>query len=181
MTIRHCLTGLCLCLFIFPAGAEVLDQADNGFTVRHSIVINADRMAVYEAATDGFSGWWDADHSISGIADNLYIDARPGGCFCERLSGEGGLIHLMVTFVSPGSMLRFTGGLGPLGLMGVNGNMTWEFEQQAEATTVTWNYAVGGYMAGGLGSIAPAVDGVLGAALQRFRLFVETGDPLPES
>jgi len=157
--------------------ADVVDSATNGFTVRQSVVIHADRASVYGASVDRFAEWWDADHSISGDAANLYIEARPGGCWCERLGEHGGLIHMSVTFVNPGTMLRFTGGLGPLGLMGVTGNMTWEFAAHEDGTKVTWNYAVGGYSEDGLDTIAPAVDGVLTAALTRLQSLVETGSP----
>jgi len=82
-----------------------------------------------------------------------------------------------VTFVNPGVLLRLTGGLGPLGLMGVAGNMTWEFDDSEDGTKVTLKYAVGGYMPGGLDSIASAVDGVLVEAMTRLKSYVETGSP----
>jgi hypothetical protein len=81
-----------------------------------------------------------------------------------------------VTFVNPGIVLRLTGGLGPLGLMGVGGNMTWEFFDAEEGTRVRFTYAVGGYRAGGLGAIALPVDYVIGEALQRLKAYIETGD-----
>ena len=158
------------------ARAEVLDSAKNGFTVRNSVVVAAKRSEVYGAAVDQFSEWWNSDHSMSGVADNLYIIAKPHGCFCERLGADGGVIHMTVTFVNPGVLLRFTGGLGPLGLMGVNGNMTWEFDEHDEGTEVTINYAVGGYLDGGLDAIASAVDGVLIEQAQRLKALVETGE-----
>ena len=70
-----------------------------------------------------------------------------------------------------------TGGLGPLGLMGVNGNMLWEFEAQDDGTRVRFSYTVGGYSPDGLDTIAPAVDFVIGEALQRLASYVETGKP----
>ena len=73
-------------------------------------------------------------------------------------------------------MLRFTGGLGPLGLMGVSGNMTLEFEDHDDGTLVTLNYAVGGYLDGGLDAIAPAVDTVLVEQVTRLKALVETGE-----
>ena len=82
---------------------------------------------------------------------------------------------MMVTFVNPGVMLRLTGGLGPLGLMGVAGNMTLEFDEGESGTVVTMQYAVGGYMYGGLDMIASAVDGVLREAMTRLTTYVETG------
>ncbi len=84
---------------------------------------------------------------------------------------------MTVSFVNPGVMLRLTGGLGPLGLMGVAGNMTWEFEDTEGGTRVTLQYAVGGYMSGGLDTVAAPVDGVIGEALTRLKTYVETGSP----
>jgi len=84
---------------------------------------------------------------------------------------------MAVSFVNPGVMLRLTGGLGPLGLMGVSGNMTWEFDEVDGGTVVTLQYAVGGYMPGGLDTIAEAVDGVLVEQMTRLKSFVETGNP----
>ena len=81
--------------------------------------------------------------------------------------------------VNPTHMLRMTGGLGPLGLMGVDGNMTWEFEDDENSTRVRFTYAVGGYSASGLDEMAPAVDVVIGEALGRLKAYVETGTPEP--
>lgn len=157
--------------------AEVVDAAANGFTVRHSSEISADRLAVYAAMVQNIGSWWNGDHSVSTNAANLYIDTNVPGCFCETLGQGAGLVHMAVTFVNPGVMLRMTGGLGPLGLMGVTGNMTWEFEEIDGVTTLTLQYAVGGYMPGGLDSIAQPVDGVLLDAVNRLKLYVETGRP----
>jgi len=103
----------------------------------------------------------------------MYIEARTQGCFCERLGDTGGVVHLVVTFVNPGVILRLSGGLGPLGLMGVSGNMTWEFVDAENGTFVKLNYAVGGYMDGGLDSIAEAVNGVLVEQMTSLKAFVE--------
>ncbi len=158
------------------AAGEVIDAAANGFTVKHSTVVAATRDEVYDAAVQRISEWWSSDHTISGDAGNLYIDAKPHGCFCERLGPDAGLIHLAVTFVNPGTILRFTGGLGPLGLMGVSGNMTWEFEDHENGMQLTLNYAVGGYLNGGLDAVAEAVDGVLVEQIENLRKLVEAGD-----
>jgi hypothetical protein len=157
--------------------AEVLDADAHGFTIRVSTPVGAERMAVYKAAVNNVGSWWHSDHTISGFAENLYIDSRVPGCFCEKLGYGAGIVHMTVTYLSPGIILRLTGGLGPLGLMGVDGNMTWEFDDAEEGTVVTLNYAVGGYYAEGLDSIASAVNGVLEEAMMRLRAFAETGDP----
>ena len=169
--LRH---SLLISLFLASlASAEVLDSAPNGFTVKNSVVIPAERSAVYLAAMTNVGSWWSSDHTVSGDASNLYMDARVLGCFCERLGDGAGLVHLSISFINPGVLVRFNGGLGPLGLMGVAGNMTWEFETVDEGTLVTIEYAVGGYMAGGLDSIAAPVDGVLFDALSRLATYIQ--------
>ena len=155
--------------------AEVLDAAPNGFTIRHQVTVDTDRAVVYGAVVDHIGQWWSSDHTFSGNAANLYLTATVPGCFCETFGEYSGLVHMMVTFVNPGVMLRLTGGLGPLGLMGVAGNMTLEFDEGESGTVVTMQYAVGGYMYGGLDMIASAVDGVLREAMTRLTTYVETG------
>ena len=109
------------------ASAEVTDSAANGFTTVHEVVIEAERAKAWVDAIE-ISRWWSSDHTISGDASRLSIDAAPLGCFCETLGTKAGVVHLTVTSVMPMVMLRMTGGLGPLGLRGVDGNMIWEFE-----------------------------------------------------
>jgi hypothetical protein len=156
------------------ASGEVLDAAPGGFTVSHQTQISAGRIHVYNAAVNNIGDWWSDDHTLSGDAGNMYIEARTQGCFCENLGEAGGVVHLVVTFVNPGVILRLTGGLGPLGLMGVNGNMTWEFQDSEDGTIVKLNYAVGGYMDGGLDSVAEAVNGVLIEQMTSLKAFVES-------
>jgi len=153
--------------------AEVIDAAPGGFSTSNRVEISATRLEVYGSLVNDVGKWWNDDHTVSGNAANMYIDARAQGCFCEVLGDGAGLVHMTVTFVNPGVMLRLTGGLGPLGLMGVAGNMTFEIEENDGVSALTLQYAVGGYMAGGLDQIAPAVDGVLADVLQRLKSFIE--------
>lgn len=166
-------------MIISPAGAKVVDAAPGGFTVQHSVDVTASPTIIYEAMINHVGHWWSSDHTYSGDADNLTIDARPLGCFCERLpfGPHSGVAHMMVTFVKPGETLRLTGGLGPLGLMGVAGNMTWEFRDgdKKGKSTVILTYAVGGYSVDGLDAIASGVNGMLGEQLARLKHWVETG------
>lgn len=158
------------------ASAEVMDADHGGFTSVNELTINAPRDAVWRAAIDDVSRWWNSDHTISGDASRLSIDARPQGCFCETFGNGAGAVHLTVTMVNPTVILRLTGGLGPLGLMGMSGNMTWEFEDAQGGTKVRFTYAVGGYLAGGLDAVSGPVDAVIGEALARMKAHVETGD-----
>ncbi|MDH3532161.1 MAG: SRPBCC domain-containing protein [Gammaproteobacteria bacterium] len=162
--------------FASIAMGELLDATAGGFSLAHETIVDASRAEVWDAAVTGIGQWWDDDHTISGDAAALRIDAVPQGCFCEALGEAGGIVHLTVTFVNPRIMLRMTGGLGPLGLLGVNGNMLWEFFDTDDGTRVRISYAVGGYHSQGLDSIAGSVDAVIGEALQRLKAFAETGD-----
>lgn len=153
------------------ASAEVIDADRHGFTLVHEAIVSGTRATAWTAAIENIDQWWNAEHTISGKASLLSIDARPLGCFCEATGG--GVVHLVVTTVSRDVNLRMTGGLGPLGLMGVNGNMTWEFFDVADGTKIRFSYAVGGYAPDGLDSFAPAVDAVLGEALQRLKHYID--------
>jgi uncharacterized protein YndB with AHSA1/START domain len=173
---KQSILALALCLLAFSAGADVMNAGPGGFTIEHEVVIDAGRGRVWQAAIDEVGDWWNDDHTISGDAGRMSIDAKPLGCFCEKLAGDDGMVHLLVTSVSGNVMLRMTGGLGPLGLMGVNGNMTWEFFDSGEGTRVKFTYAVGGYRPGGLDGIAVPVDYVIGDALSLLKAYVEGAD-----
>ena len=168
------LVSLLVCM---PAAAEVIDAAPGGFSLVHEVTIAAPREEAWQAAVNQVGQWWSSDHTISGDATRMSIDPRPQGCFCEAIGEHAGVVHLTVTFVNPNVLLRLTGGLGPLGLLGVDGNMTWEFLDAEEGTIVRFSYAVGGYRPGGLDEMAGPVDYVIGEALQRLKAYVETGDP----
>jgi uncharacterized protein YndB with AHSA1/START domain len=171
-------TGLfVLTLFSSLAVAEVKDAGAGGFTVANEAIIDASADAVWRAAVDDISLWWSSDHTVSGDASRLNITAVPQGCFCESFGPGAGVVHMGITMVSPGVVIRMTGGLGPLGLMGVSGNMTWEFEAVDDGTRVTFTYAVGGYRPDGLDTIAGPVDYVIGEALARLKALIESGDP----
>ncbi len=173
MTRAEVLLCLVILLFAVTARAEVLEAAPTGFTVQHEMLLGEDRATSWHAAVNEIGRWWSDDHTVSGDATRLSIDARPLGCFCENLGGNDGVVHLTVTSVSTNVMLRMTGGLGPLGLMGVDGNMTWEFFDDVAGTRVRFTYAVGGHSPDGLDAIAGPVDRVIGEALVLLKDYVE--------
>lgn len=156
--------------------ADIVDAAPSGFSIVHEVTIDAPRTAAWRAAVYEIGKWWNPDHTISGDAARMSIDPRPQGCFCEAIGEHAGVVHMTVTFNNPTVLLRLTGGLGPLGLLGVDGNMVWEFFDAGDGTTVKFSYVVGGYRPGGLEELAGPVDYVIGEALQRLKAHVETGD-----
>ena len=157
------------------AAAEVADSSPNGFTLKRTITVSVEPAKAYGSLVD-VASWWDPAHTYSGDAKNLSIDARPGGCFCERLPG-GGVQHMTVVFASPGKTLRLRGGLGPLQSLGVSGSMTFELHAAEKGTKVDFTYAVGGHKPDGFADLAPIVDSVLGGQLDRFKKVADGGKP----
>jgi len=169
-----------LFLFLMLPGAvvaEVVDSANDGFSLRHTVEITADADDVYRTLTRGVEDWWHPDHTFTGDSSNLRIEARGGGCFCEKLSKGGEVNHLTVVYAEPGKLLRMSGGLGPLQPLAVSGSMAFTLTEVDGITAVELTYTVGGYRPGGLEQWSEPVDSVLGTQLQRLERFVETGNP----
>ena len=165
MNVLFLLTSLALPL---SSWAEVVGSAEDGFSVSHSLITPAPAEAVWSAMTQNIDQWWHPDHSWSADAANLYMDARLGGCFCERLPATGGSVeHLRIIYFNPNREIRFDGALGPLQGMATSGRMIWTIEATEEGSAITFTYKVHGWSEGGLAGIAPAVDGVIGQQLER--------------
>jgi len=163
-------------LAVQPARADVVDTAPNGFEAVEKVHVAASPDQVYAALIQP-AQWWSSQHTFSGNAANLTLDARAGGCWCETLPGGGSVQHLVVVFAAPGKMLRARGALGPFQGAGVDGAFTWTLAASGGGTDLTFDASIGGYMKGGFEGIAKAADGVLGEQVQRLKQFVETGSP----
>lgn len=150
-----------------PLAADVTMSSEQGFTVRHTLMTPADPFLVYRTMTAHIDQWWNPEHSWSGKAANLYVEAERGGCFCERLPNGGHVEHLRIIYLAPGEEIRFDGALGPLQAMAVTGRMLWKIEAAGDGSKISFTYHVFGHPEGGLSGIAAAVDGVVGEQLQR--------------
>ena len=165
-------------LVVAPAvSADVVDSTPNGFTTRSATEISAVPRAVYLALTGQVGSWWDPQHTWSGDAKNMSIDARAGGCFCEKLANGGSVQHMTVILAEPGKTLRMQGALGPLQEQAMVGTITWTLTEAGSRTRVEMTYVVGGYMRGGVEPVAKIVDSVLAAQVQRLKRHVESGRP----
>jgi uncharacterized protein YndB with AHSA1/START domain len=159
---------------IGPAAAAVTDSGANGFTVKISVIIHAAPEEVYQKLVHNVGEWWSPEHTFSGDAHNLTIDDKPMGCWCEKLT-TGGARHMEVVLAAKGKALVLSGGMGPLQSMAVSGAMSFDFTPDKGGTKVDLTYAVGGYLAAGLNTLAGPVDGVLTAQMTRLKNFVELG------
>lgn len=166
---------LVLLLIAVPAFSEVKDSAAAGFTVGTTLQVKGTPDEAFRKITD-IAHWWSSKHTYSGDARNLAIEARPGGCWCEKLP-NGGVMHMQVLTIMPGQLLVLTGGLGPLQQMGATGAMTFKLAKSESGTTIEFLYVVSGYAPNGMKALAPVVDSVLMDAMSRLARYIDTGDP----
>lgn len=156
-----------------PALAEVTARTDAGFVVRVTGEVAASPAEAWKAFTTP-SLWWNPQHTFSGEAVNLTMDASANGCFCEKLpvpkgapptQKPGSVMHMRVVYAEPYRALRLVGGLGPLQSEAVNGTMTVTFKpvdgSGGKTTRILWEYVVGGFMRYKTETISVAVDKVL--------------------
>jgi uncharacterized protein YndB with AHSA1/START domain len=175
---RRCSLGTLALVILSGTPAQSAPQVTpNGFLLKFEVSVNAPAAKVYEALVGQIGSWWDSEHTYSGDAKNLSIDARPGGCFCERLPNGGGIEHARVIYVAPREIVRLSGAFGPLQASGVAGTLTWKLTSGTDNTHLQLSYSVGGFIDGGFEKIAPAVESVLRVQLDRLKQFAETGKP----
>jgi len=161
-----------------PARAAVIEVSDSGFTVREIAHVSVPASKVYAELLHP-EHWWSPDHTFSQNAANLSLDARAGGCFCERLPGGGSVQHLTVVAVRPGHGLTLRGALGPFQSQGVDGALSWQLTEQGGGTDVTLTYNMGGHLTlpGGFMDWSSRADAMLGAQLARLGRLVQNGSP----
>jgi hypothetical protein len=155
-----------------PAAAEVISAGQNGLEIRETVHVAAAADKAYAALLQP-ARWWSSEHTFSGSAANLTLEARAGGCWCEALPDGGSVEHMRVVYVAPGKVLRLRGALGPLQGLGVEGAMTISVKAGASGADITMSYAVGGYVKDGFDGLSKGVDHVLGEQLERLRKLID--------
>lgn len=172
--------ALALCLGLSApaqlARAEVASQDEAGFVVRLQADTPASKTEVWKALIAP-GKWWSDEHTYSGKAANMYIDAQASGCFCEKLPKPadapedqrmGSVEHMHVVYADPQrGVLRMVGGLGPLQGDAVHGVLTITLKPTETGTKIEWEYRVAGAFSAAPAQIAPMVDRVLGEQLAR--------------
>src|SRR5437660_7971563 len=69
---------------------------------------------------------------------NFTIDAKSGGCFCEKLP-TGSVQHMTVTHVEAPRLLLLQGGLGPLAHLGAAAAMEWTLDEHGDRKSTRLN------------------------------------------
>lgn len=167
---------LAIALLAVPlAHAEVREAKPAVFMIESAVTTTATPAAAYAALTGKVARWWDPAHTWSGAARNLSIDARAGGCFCEKLAAGGSVQHARVIWAEPGKILRLEGAFGPLQDMAVSAVMTFKFAPEGTGTKITLTYRAAGAFTMDSVKLAPVVDQVLTGQLKRLGAFADTG------
>lgn len=71
-----------------PAAGDVTSVSAVGFVSRNSIEVKATPREVWETLVAP-GRWWNDEHTYSGDAANMSMDARAGGCFLREASAGG--------------------------------------------------------------------------------------------
>jgi hypothetical protein len=164
------------CFAFAPCARANVDKATaDGFFLTYSAPVAASATKTYGDIVQ-ISRWWDAEHTYSGKSSNLTLKPEAGGCFCEKWK-DGSAEHGRVVMALPGKLLRLDTALGPLQERALNGTLSFWIKSEDSTTTLTVEYRVNGASNSGLDQLAPSVDEVLGAQIDRLRRYIATGNP----
>lgn len=161
------------------ASAEIASSSPSSFTIHAEAEVAATPQKVWRDLTR-IDRWWSSAHTYSGDASNLRLDARAGGCWCERWGNSQSVEHMRVVAVMEHDgvrTLRAIGGLGPLQEMGVTGVLTFTIEPHSNGAKIIMNYLVSGDARLNLDAIATPVDSVLMQQFERLRRLTTSGTP----
>lgn len=159
---------------ILSARAAVVESNTNGFAIEEKAHVAVSPEKAYTALIHP-ENWWNAEHTFSGSAGNLSLEAKAGGCLCETLPHGGSVQHLTVVFVAPNSTLRLRGPMGPFQSQGVGSTLTFTLKASGDGTDLVLDNNVGGFVKGGMGKWPEAADGMLTDLVAHLKYYAETG------
>lgn len=146
------------------AHAEIVTASDDHFTLKLEATTELTPEQVWERLIVP-AEWWQSDHSYSGDAANLSLDATAGGLWREDWEG-GSVWHGTVLQAQPQKTLSLSAPFGPLQGMAVTSIWTITLEPiEAGGTMIRFDHVTNGSSASNLAEIAPAVDFVKAQAL----------------
>lgn len=156
-----------------PAAAEVVAVAPAGMEIRQVVSIAAAPQKVWDTFMVP-ARWWSSDHSFSGAAENITIDPRVGGCWCEELPNGGGVVHMEVTHIAPPKTVVFRGAMGPFYNQAVDGALSISLTANGTGTDITLVYRASGYVKDGFEKWAGIVDAVFAQQMGNLKKHLET-------
>lgn len=163
---KRALIASAMALIAVPASAEIVAASPDHYTLRHEATSELSTRALWNRLVHPAS-WWHPDHTYSGNASGLSLDARAGGLWREDWTG-GSVSHGQVLYVKDGEQLRMSAPFGPLQSMAVN--VVWTItitESETGGSVVVFDEVANGSSASGLNELASAVDFVKQEAITR--------------
>lgn len=162
---HHPLAWLAILLLPATVRAEILSSSDTHMTLRHEAASPLPPERLWRRLVDPAS-WWHPDHTYSGDAANLSLDATAGGLWREDWDG-GSVSHGQVLYVNPGKTLRLEAPFGPLQALGAYTIWTISIRPAGDGSLVVFDEVSTGPPGADLARIAPAVDQVKSEAIRR--------------
>lgn len=164
--------------FAAPARAEVVSATSTTMDIHQAVTIDAPIQQVWDTLRSP-QRWWSKEHTYSDDAANLYLDGQATGCFCERFPDRKGSVeHARIVYIQAPRMIRLSGALGPLQAEAVIGTLTFKLDQEgSNATRLTLEYLVSGYVRAGADTLAPKVDQVLALQVANLKTAAEASPP----
>lgn len=160
------LTRGALCLIAAGgAAADIVEATPERYVLRQeaSSVLAADTLW---ARLIKPASWWHPDHTYSGDAANLSLEATAGGLWREDWQG-GSVLHGQVLLVLDGSTLKLDAPFGPLQDLAVTVVWTISVTSEGSGSRVVFDEIANGTAASKLDALAPAVDFVKTEAIRR--------------
>lgn len=168
--LKALITAATLGLAATPASAEVIARTADSFTLRFERRTEAPPAVIATLMGRPYA-WWDGAHSYSGDAANLSVDEQVGGCWCEALPDGSVFRHGKVLAIEA-DRLVFDAPFGPMHGKTTRADLVVSWPETNGGRSIVWTLTVEG---AGLGALADAVDGVMGAAFARFNAYVDSG------
>lgn len=164
---KSCICMMLLAVAAAPATAEILAASPEHYELRHEATSSLSPQEMWERLIRP-EGWWASEHTWSGDAANLTLDAQAGGLWREDWDA-GSVAHGTVLAVRDGAQLRLDAPFGPLQGMAVQVVWTISLEEQegTGGTRIIFEEIANGSASSQLDQIAPAVDSVKSEAMQR--------------
>lgn len=159
--------GICLgsLLFAPSALADIVKTSADHYTLKHEATSEMTPDLLWARLIKP-EVWWHPEHSYSGVAANLSLDATAGGLWREDWA-DGSVAHGQILSVQTGKQLRLNAPFGPLQGLGVNVVWTITITPDGEGSKVIFDEVANGTPESGLDALAPAVDFVKGEAIKR--------------
>ncbi|MEM7329582.1 MAG: hypothetical protein AAF437_12635 [Pseudomonadota bacterium] len=148
-----------------PAQAEIITATSDHFTLKLEAETELSPDEVW-ARLIVPADWWQGDHSYSGDAANLTLEAEAGGVWREDWDG-GSVWHGTVLQAQPNKLLSLSAPFGPLQGLAVQSVWTITLTPlESGGTAIRFDHVTNGTNASKLDKLAPAVDFVKAEALK---------------